>query len=146
LPILLTLVGASLGADKLTVLAAYAGGMALVLAALSVSIALARAGVTRAIRPLARRVNRTAGALLTASGGYLTYYWARIHFGDSATVADDPLVGRVTRWSAELQSLAARNGTPIISAAALIVVAAVASVAWDWQRRRRPSVPAVRHE
>lgn len=137
LPILLSLIGASLGADKLTVLAAYAAGMVVVLAALSVSIALAREGAARTIRPLLRYVNRAAGALLVASGGYLAYYWWRLRFGDSATVADDPLVGRITRWSAELQSFAAAHDRQIVTAAALVVALALLSVGWDWRRRRR---------
>ncbi len=136
LPILLTLVGASLGAGKLTVLAAYAAGTTIVLSALSVSIALAREGALRLVRPLLPSLGRAAGVLLVGSGAYLAYYWWRLQFGDSATVADDPLVGRITRWSAELQSAASAHDTVIVVSSVLLVAAA-AVTAWRGSRRRR---------
>src|SRR5437660_5166076 len=52
LPLFLTLIAASSGADKLTVFAAYAAGTAVVRIALSVLVAVARQGVTRAVRAL----------------------------------------------------------------------------------------------
>ena len=137
LPILLSLIGASLGANKLTVLAAYAAGTTLVLAALSVSIALARQGAARAVRSLLPHMNKAAGTLLLASGGYLAYYWWRIRFGDSVTIADDPLVGRVTRWSAQLQTFAGAHDTAVLAGAGAVVGAALVSVAWQWKRKRR---------
>jgi len=141
LPILLSLIGASLGANKLTVLAAYAAGATLVLAALSVSIALAREGAARAVRPLLPHMSKIAGGLLFASGGYLVYYWWRIRFGDTVTVADDPVVGRVTRWSAQLQTFAGAHHTAVLAGASAIVGAALLSLAWQWHRRRR-TLPA----
>ncbi|HET8894608.1 MAG TPA: cytochrome c biogenesis protein CcdA [Gaiellaceae bacterium] len=121
LPIFLALVGASLGADKVAVFLAYGLGMALVLMALSVGIALAREGVAHRLRPLLPHVAWLAGLLLALSGGYLVYYWARVRFGNSVTLADDPIVGLVTRYSAQLQSFAGRNGTPLLAAAGAVV-------------------------
>jgi len=77
LPLFLTLIAASSGADKLTVFTAYAAGTAVVLMALSVLVALAREGVTRAVRPILPYMSRIAGLLLVIAGGYLVYYWAR---------------------------------------------------------------------
>jgi cytochrome c biogenesis protein CcdA len=136
LPIFLALVGASLGARKLIVFAAYGLGMAVVLMALAVAVALAREGATRSLRQLLPYMGTLAGLLLTVSGGYLVYYWARVRFGDSVTLADDPIVGFVTRYSAELQSFADRHGTPLLAAAAAIVALALASGARVWVRRR----------
>jgi len=136
LPILLSLVGASLGADKLTVLAAYAAGMTLVLTALSVSVAFAREGAARMFRPLLPHMSRAAGLLLLASGGYLAYYWWRVRFGDSVTLADDPLVGTVTRWSARLQTFAGAHDTVVLVSAATLVGASLLSLVWHWSRRR----------
>ena len=127
LPIFLALVGASLGAGKLSVFLAYGIGMALVLMALSVGVALAREGATRILRPLLPHVGRATGLLLAVSGGYLVYYWGRIRFGDSITLADDPIVGLVTRYSAELQGFAGRHGTPLLVVAAAVVAIAAAS-------------------
>jgi cytochrome c-type biogenesis protein len=136
LPIFLTLVGASLGAAKLAVFLAYGTGMALVLMALAVGVACARQGIATRIRPLVPYVGRAAGALLIASGGYLVYYWARIRFGDSVTLADDPIVGLASRYSAQLATFAQRHGTPLLAAAAAIVALAAASGLRQRSRRR----------
>ena len=64
LPLFLTLVGASLsGGGKLTTFLAYGAGMAVVLMALSVLVALAREGAARAVRPLLPYMNRIAGLM-----------------------------------------------------------------------------------
>ena len=136
LPLFLTLIGASLsGGDKLTAFLAYGAGMAVVLMALSVLVALAREGAARAVRPLLLYMSRIAGLLLLASGGYLFYYWARLQFGDTATVADDPVVSFGVRFSGDARNFADGNGSLILIGAGVIVgVAGFASV---WQRRRR---------
>jgi cytochrome c-type biogenesis protein len=138
LPIFLALVGASLGADKVKVFLAYGAGMAVVLMALAVAVACAREGIARRLRALVPHVGRLAGVLLTASGAYLIYYWARIRFGDRVTLADDPIVGFASRYSAELQDFAERHGTPLIAAAGAIVAVALASGLRHAVRRRTP--------
>jgi cytochrome c biogenesis protein CcdA len=136
LPLFLTLVGASLsGGGKLTAFLAYGAGMAVVLMALSVLVALAREGAARAVRPLLPHMQRIAGLLLLASGGYLFYYWARLRFGDTATVADDPIVSFGVRFSGHARSLADGNGSLFLVGAAVVVALAV--FASLWQRRRR---------
>jgi cytochrome c-type biogenesis protein len=136
LPLFLTLVGASLsGGGKLTAFVAYGAGMAVVLMALSVLVALAREGAARAVRPLLPYMNRLAGLLLLASGGYLFYYWARLRFGDTATVADDPIVSFGVRFSGQARNFADGNGSLILVGAAVIIALAV--FASLWQRRRR---------
>ena len=136
LPLFLTLVGASLsGGGKITTFLAYGAGMAVVLMALSVLVALAREGAARAVRPLLPYMNRLAGLLLLASGGYLFYCWARLRFGDTATVADDPIVSFGVRFSGQARNFADGNGSLILVGAAVIV--ALAAFASLWQRRRR---------
>src|SRR3989442_5316525 len=61
LPLFLALVGASLGGAKLTAFAAYGIGMAVVLTALSVLVALAREGASRLVRPALPYSGRIAG-------------------------------------------------------------------------------------
>jgi hypothetical protein len=136
LPLFLTLIGASLsGGGKITTFLAYGAGMAVVLMALSVLVALAREGATRAVRRLLPHMNRIAGLLLLASGCYLFYYWARLHFGDTATVADDPIVSFGVRFSGHARTFADGNGSLILVGAAVIV--ALALFAGLWQRHRR---------
>jgi cytochrome c-type biogenesis protein len=135
LPLFLTLVGASLGGAKLTAFVAYGIGMTVVLMALSVLVALAREGATRLVRPALPYMSRIAGALLLASGGYLFYYWARLRFGDSATVADDPIVSLGVRFSGQVRGFTDGRGSTIVALAGAIV--ALALVRSLWQRRRR---------
>lgn len=135
LPIFLTLVGASLGGGKVAVFVAYGIGMAVVLMTLSVTVALVREGVTRFVRPVLPYMSRLAGALLVVSGGYLTYYWARIRFGDTATLADDPIVGGVTRYAAEIQSYAADRASQLLIGGGSVLAAAALLSFWLWRRQ-----------
>jgi hypothetical protein len=139
LPILLALIGASLGAEKLAVFGAYGAGMAVVLIALAVAVALTREGLARRLRPLLAHVNRLAALLLFASGGYLTYYWARIRFGNQLTLADDPIVGTASRYAAQLDIFVRRHDTPLLAVAATIVVLALVAGALQLLRHRTPS-------
>lgn len=125
LPIFLALIGASLGAAKLTIFAAYAAGMTLVLMALAVTVAFTRQGIARFLRRLLPHINRLAGLLLIASGGYLFYYWYRLRFGNQLTLADDPVVGFASRYSGQLESFARQHGTPFIAIAAAAVALAL---------------------
>jgi cytochrome c-type biogenesis protein len=136
LPLFLTLVGASLGGGgKITTFLAYGAGMAVVMMALSVLVALAREGAVRAVRPLLPHMTQIAGLLLLASGAYLFYYWARLQFGDTATVADDPIVSFGVRFSGQARSFADGNGSLIlVCAGAIVAVAVFASLL---HRRRR---------
>jgi cytochrome c-type biogenesis protein len=129
LPLFLTLVGASLGGAKVTVFVAYGTGMALVLMALAVLIALAREGAVRAVRPLLPYLSRVSGALLVA-GGYLTYNWARLRFGDTATVADDPIVRFGVRFSGDVRTFADGQGSTIVAVAAGFVALALLGSIW----------------
>jgi len=140
LPLFLTLIAASSGADKLTVFAAYAGGTAVVLMALAVLVALAREGLARGMRPALPYLSRVAGLLLVVAGDYLVYYWARLRFGDTATVADDPVVSFAIRFTGRVRTLADGRGALLVAVAAAIVGIAVLTVL---VRRRGSHVAAV---
>jgi hypothetical protein len=90
-----------------------------------VLVALARESVARAVRPALPYLGRIAGLLLVVAGGYLVYYWARIRFGDTATVADDPIVSFGVRFSGRVRNFADGQGATIVAAAGAIVVLAV---------------------
>ena len=140
LPIFLALVGASLGAAKLTIFAAYATGMTLVMMALAVTIAFTRQGIARFLRRLLPHIGRLAGLLLAASGGYLIYYWYRLRFGNQLTLADDPIVGFASRYSGQLESFARQHGTPFIAAAgAAVALALVIGLHHYWRAAVRTS-------
>lgn len=145
LPIFLALIGASLGAAKLTIFAAYAAGMTLVLMALAVTVAFTRQGLARFLRRLLPHISQLAGLLLIASGGYLFYYWYRLRFGNQLTLADDPVVGFASRYSGQLESFARQHGTPFIAiAAAAVALALIIGLRQYWRasaRTRRETVP-----
>lgn len=124
LPLFFSLIGATLGTDwvgSLVVFAAYAAGMTAVLGALALGAALIRDGVSRHLRHLLPQVHWISGALLMLAGGYQAYYWARLQFGPSATVADDPIVGPITRYTAHLEVIAQRHDLTLVLAAGLLV-------------------------
>ena len=135
LPLFLTLIAASSGADKLTVFAAYAVGTAVVLTALSVLVALAREGVARGVRPLLPYMSRLAGLLLLIAGGYLVYYWARLRFGNTATVADDPVVSFAIRFSGHIRTVADGHGSMLVAGAGAIVLTALLATLVRWRRQ-----------
>jgi cytochrome c-type biogenesis protein len=136
LPLFLTLVGASLSdGGRVTTFVAYGAGMTVLLMALAVLVAIAREGAARVIRSLLPHMSRISGLLLVASGGYLIYYWARFRFGDTATVANDPVVSFGVRFSGRVRNFADGHGFIILAAAAAIVV--LAGVGALRQRRRQ---------
>ncbi len=142
LPIFLILVGSSAGAGpttaSLVAFAAYGLGMAMVLMALSVAAALAQQGLARWLRRFLPYLPRVTGGLLVLAGAYLTYYWWRIRFGSRATLATDPIVGRVVRYTARLTASAEGAGWGLLIFAGLVVAISV-GVTWrPWRRRTRP--------
>jgi cytochrome c-type biogenesis protein len=134
LPVFITFVAASLSVSgsgsAVAVLAAYVAGMATTILALLVAATLFREGVARRIAPLAARLHRVSGLLLVFAGAYLTYFWARLRFGSSATIADDPIVGTATRYSAHMQALAGRLGITLVLALGLFILLALAASVW----------------
>ena len=120
---------------KLTVFAAYAAGTAVVLMALSVLVAVACEGVTRAVRPILPYMSRIAGLLLVIAGGYLVYYWARLRFGNTATVADDPIVSFAIRFSGHIRAFADGRGSTLVAAAGAVVLIALLTALLRWRRQ-----------
>jgi cytochrome c biogenesis protein CcdA len=140
LPVFLVLVGASLAADgtaaSVAVFCAYVLGMAVILCALSVGAGLLRGGLARNLRRLLPYANRLAGALLAVAGVYVAYYWWRLERGPSATLADDPVVGAVARYTARLETLARGDAAALVAVAAVGVAAAAAVGLWRWRGSR----------
>jgi cytochrome c biogenesis protein CcdA len=123
--------------ELLAVFAAFAAGATSMLLALSVSVALASGLITRPIRRLLPLVNRLAGGLLVASGGYLIFYWLPV-LGGGDGAADTAVARRTREISSSLQAFFATH-----SAAFAIVLGALAvtgaALALAARARRRPA-------
>jgi len=141
LPIFLAFLAVSLASSgtgaALAVFGAYAAGMATTLLALSLVAALLREGLARRLGPLFSALVPLSGLLLVLAGGYLTYFWARVRFGDTATLADDPVVGVATRYTARVQTLAGQLGLTFVLALVLVLVLALAASLWHSRRADR---------
>lgn len=136
-----TFVGAVLGqvtdsglAGGVLSVAAYGLGMGLVLSALTVSLALARAGLMHALRRAMAKIDLFAGAILVLAGIYLLLYgWVEI----------DPInhrvgvVSRMLNIQSTIQTYVA-NHRGALGLAAAAVTAFGALIVW----RRRSGPPA----
>jgi cytochrome c-type biogenesis protein len=87
----------------LAVFVTYGLGMGLVIAILTVAVALAKSGIVHRFRALLPMMNRIAGGLLLVAGAYVAYYgWYEIRVLGGAT--GDPIVDRATRLQTRLQN------------------------------------------
>ena len=112
----------------LTQLLAFAAGFALVLVALSVSVALAKGSFARGARWVSAYAGRLAGALLTVTGLYLTWYGiSELRLSRSGHEAD-PVIDRVTGWSADISTAVQDVGGVEVGLVLALFVAVVALV------------------
>ncbi|MBB6171936.1 hypothetical protein HNR23_001996 [Nocardiopsis mwathae] len=120
---------------------AYAAGMGLVIGVLTVTVALAREGVTARLRRALPHLTRGGGALLILAGAYVAYYGAfelRVFAGGSA---QDPVIGAATAIQSELARLLGDIG-PAWFAVALAVLVALGTARALWRaRNHRAAAP-----
>lgn len=131
LPIFLIQVSTTFGESwttGLTQMLGFAVGFALVLVALSVSVALARGPLVGFAREATGYVSRIAGALLLVSGVYLVWYGvAEIRLA-RGTTPDDPVIDRVTGWSGDISAAVQDAGGVEVGLVLALFVAVVALV------------------
>jgi cytochrome c-type biogenesis protein len=112
---------------------AYSAGMALVVGAVALAVALARVSLIRGLRRAAPMISRAAGALLLLAGGYVAWYGfyeIRV-FRDPATT--DPIVDNAAKAQNAVAGWLDRVG-PATAAAAVVLLLIAAAV----QALRRP--------
>jgi cytochrome c-type biogenesis protein len=115
---------------------AYGAGMALILAALTVSLALARTGMLKALRKVMSHIDLVSGVVLILAGLYLVWYGYTAIVGRSSAVTDLGL--NIQRWgSNRLNSIGAGWLFIILGG---ITTAAIGTVVV--RRRRGAEVPA----
>ncbi len=126
-----------------TVYAAYAAGIALVVGVLAVAVALASGAAIDRMRRVLPYVNRLSGAILIPVGLYVAYYgWyeMRIFGSGSPSAAQDPVVAAAGRVQRVLAGWVYQSGTwPWVLA--LGVLAALAIAGARWRRRSGPRRP-----
>jgi cytochrome c-type biogenesis protein len=142
LPVFLSVVGASLavrGPGAATVvLAAYGVGMGAVMMSLALLAGGARDRLVKTLRRALPRMQRISGALLVVAGVYLSYYWLRILFGPVATLADDPIVGSVQRFTTRIERIATANATTLLTVSVVAVASVAGYIAWrSWRSKTR---------
>lgn len=133
LPVFLTVVaGGITGTDPLSAVVTvlvYGAGMAVVLLAVTVLVALGRQTVVRWLAKASRHVERVAGAILLLAGGYIVFFWATNLGSDIGDVSGP--VRFVEGISSTLTQLV--NDQPVWSAvtAGTLVTAALVYVGWS---------------
>jgi cytochrome c biogenesis protein CcdA len=121
--------------DGLAVFVVYGLGMGIVVAILTVALALAKAGIVHRFRSLLPSINRIAGGLLVVAGAYVAYYgWYDIRVLGGG--AGDPIVDRAIQLQSWLQRRIVPDDPPAFALRAVFVLAAVAITATLVRRNR----------
>jgi hypothetical protein len=112
---------------------AYAAGMALVVGAVAVAVALAQQTVISAMRRAAPSLSRAAGVLMAVAGAYVAWYgWYEIRiYADPATT--DPVIDTAADVQTGLSRFIDGIGPAGIAMGFAGIIAMLAAVAW---RRR----------
>jgi cytochrome c biogenesis protein CcdA len=122
--------------DGVVVFFIYAAGMALVLTALTVSMALARTSVLRLLRSAQPYIHSVSAVLVTFAGLYVTYYGVEtLRDHRSKGVPSSGLIDRVTDWSYRVSNWIESVGSLQIG----LVVAAILGLGLLWTARARRS-------
>jgi cytochrome c-type biogenesis protein len=111
---------------------AYGLGMALVLMALTLAIALARQGLVRVLRGIVPHVNRIAGVLLVLAGAYVAYFGWYEHERLAGRAAAGP-AGLVSSWNDALRDWITVNGAPRVGLLLLAAIVLAVLVATGWR-------------
>lgn len=128
------------------VFVAYALGMGAVVTALTVGVALARAGLAGRLRAALPYVSRFSGVLLVVAGAYVAWYgWFEVRTlsgGDGS----DPIVHRAVKLQTWLQrTLVPDDPVGGLVAIAVVLAGLGALVTWHRWRSRRPEGQVARN-
>lgn len=115
---------------------AYGAGMALLITALTVALAVANVGLLKVLRRGMQYVEMIAGAFVVLSGLYLLWYFVKVDVQEEG----DPITDAVADWQNEAQVFLNDHWPTVATVLVAVVGGAVAAVAWQ-RRRRRPGTP-----
>jgi cytochrome c biogenesis protein CcdA len=123
------------------VFGAYALGMAVLLMALTLTLALARQSLLRGIRASLPYIQRVSGVIMVTTGAYLTWYGIyeiRVQDGSLGTAGP---VDAVFSWSGDLQNWLSTTGAIRIGLVLGLIAAGAALVALIRLKPRNPVDP-----
>ncbi len=116
---------------------AYGLGMALVLMALTLAIALARQGLVRRLRNALPYINRISGGLLILAGAYMAYYgWYELQVFATNADPGGP-AGTIFAWNQSISGWVTRTGPVRIGLVLGAAIVLVIAVGWARQSSRR---------
>jgi cytochrome c-type biogenesis protein len=117
---------------------AYAAGMALVVGAAALTVALARESAVRRARRAAPAVARISGALLVLTGVYVAWYgWYELRVFAGGT-GRDPVVGGAARVQSAISTWLSELGPEVVAATVAALLVAAVAIAFV---RGRPGGP-----
>ena len=129
--------------DGVLVFAVYGLGMATVLVALTVGIALARTSIVLWLRRAQPYIGRVAGGLVALAGAYVAYYgWLEVRLGRSGRVPDSNVTDVVAGWSSDATGWIDDVGSVRIGVAVAVLLAGVAVAVRYGRTRRDPASSA----
>ncbi len=121
--------------SRLVTFVLYGVGMGLVIAVLTIAVALARSGIVARFRAIVPRINRIAGGLTVIAGAYVAYYgWYEWRVVQNNDDPEDRVVDSAMNIQSRLVDLMPHTGNYgwyVIGAFAVIAGA----VAWSLQSR-----------
>ncbi|MEY2590120.1 MAG: cytochrome c-type biosis protein [Acidimicrobiaceae bacterium] len=123
-------------ASGIAYFSAFAAGFFLVVASLTVAIALAEHSLVRTVRRVLPFVNRIAGGLLVLTGAYVAWYGV---VSIRTPTSSDGVVDRVTLWSSDASDWVQRTGGTTIALVLSTVITAAAAFVFFSRRGARTS-------
>lgn len=131
--------------DTVLVYLAYAGGFAVIVGALAVSIAFASSALLNRIRRILPYVNRISGVLLVVVGAYVAYYGGyEIRLFHASGDPADPVVGAAGRLQGALAGWVHEHGGWPWLALLLVVLSITVAIRFSRRAarsRRRATTP-----
>jgi cytochrome c biogenesis protein CcdA len=112
---------------------AYGLGMALLISALTVTLAVANVGLLKVLRSGMQYVEMLAGAFVLLSGLYLLWYFWQVDVRETG----DPVTDAVANWQSSIQNFLNDHWGAVAIVLAVIVGVAVVAVVL---KRRHPAV------
>ena len=125
-------IGANGFASGVISIGLYGAGMALLVSALTITLAFAQSGLLRVLRGGLQYIERLAAGFIVLTGTYLTWYW---YLAISESTTRSPILQRVESWQSQTATFLQRQGAPKLALVFVVIVGLALAVV---VRRQRP--------